>query len=188
MDDIKKKDKVQKLARLVRNHRGRIEHIVKREQEAVRSVSSLEGSKELQDFVDALVADLATAGQRELAGLERAIKIMERGLKQRIPAAPRQTEAERESKRLVPKRRFKGTLAWTLLPDSLDEEGAEAYRKIEKSDREFMSKTAELVNYINGRRTIHEITEALSAEYGPTNPAHVLRYLRDLCKIKLVTL
>jgi aminopeptidase YwaD len=188
MDDIKKKDKVQKLARLVRNHRGRIEHIVKREQEAVRSVSSLDSSKELQDFVDALVADLATAGQRELAGLERAIKIMERGLKQRIPAAPRQTEAERESKRLVPKRRFKGTLAWTLLPDSLDEEGAEAYRKIEKSDREFMSKTAELVNYINGRRTIHEITEALSAEYGPTNPAHVLRYLRDLCKIKLVTL
>jgi hypothetical protein len=150
-------------------------------------VRRLGTAKEGEDFVKALVDDLADEGQRELAGLERTIKIIEKGLQRRIPASPRETKAERESRKLVPKRRFKGTVAWSLLPESLDEVGAEAYRKIEKSDSEFMSKTAELVNYIDGKRTVCEITEALSAEYGPTDHAHVLRYLRDLEKMKLVS-
>ena len=187
LDDLKGKDKLQQLAKLVKNHGCRIEHIVKREREAVRSVRRLASSEELEDFVEVLVEDLADAGQRELAGLERTVKIIERSLKRRIPAFPRETKIERESKKLVPKRRFKGTLAWSLLPDSLDEVGVEAYRKIEKLDSEFMSKTAELVNYIDGKRTVCEITEALSAEYGPTDHAHVLRYLRDLEKMKLVS-
>jgi len=188
MDDPKGKDRVQELAKLVKSHKSRIEHIVKREQAAVRSVICLDNSEEVQDFVGALIADLADASQRELAGLERVVKMIEEDLKQRIPATPRVTKAERESKRLVPKRRFKGTLPWSLLHDSLDEEGVKVYSKIEKEDSEFMSKTAEIVNYLDGKRTVCEITEALSAEYGPTDLAHVLTYLRDLEKLKLISL
>jgi DNA-binding PadR family transcriptional regulator len=40
---------------------------------------------------------------------------------------------------------------------------------------------------MDGKRTVYEITEALSAEYGPTNHAHVMRYLRDLEKMRLVS-
>jgi len=187
VDDPKGGDKTQELARLVKNNRSRIEHIVKREQEAVRSVRRLGISKDHEDFIDALVEDLADAGERELAGLERTVKIMERSLQRKIPAIARETKAERESKKLVPNRRFKGTLTRSLLSDSLNEEGMKAYKKIEEIDSEFMSKTAEIVNYVDGKRTIYEITEALSAEYGPTSHAHVMRYLRDLEKMRLVS-
>ncbi len=152
------------LAKLVKDSGSRIEHIVRREQEAVRSVRSLATSKELDDFIEALVKDLADSGERELAGLERTVKVIERSLGQKIPTVARETKAERESKKLVPKRRFKGTVPWSLLPDSLDE-----------------------VNYIDGKRTICEITEALSAEYGSTEHAHVMKYLRDLEKLGLVS-
>jgi len=188
IDNPKAKNKAQELAKLVRYHRSRIHHIVKREREAVRSVRRLSNAKELESFTDALAEDIADAGQRELAGVERTVKIIEKDLHQRIPAHPRETKAEMESKGLVPKRLFKGTLGWSLLTDFLGEEGAEVYKKIEKTDSEFMSRTSELINYIDGRRTVYQITEALSAEYGPTDHAHVLRYLRDLEKMKLVSI
>lgn len=187
VDGPKGENKVRELAKLVKDNGSRIGHIVRREQEAVRSVRRLGTSKELEDFIDALVADLADAGERELAGLERTVKVIERSLQRKMPAIARESKAERESKKLVPKRRFKGTLPWSLLPDSLDEEGTKAYEKIEETDYEFMSKTAEIVNFMDGRRTVYEITEALSAEYGPTNHAHVMRYLRDLEKMRLVS-
>jgi hypothetical protein len=188
VDGPKGKDKVQELARLVKNDRSRVEHIVRREQDAVRSVRRLGTSKELEGFLDKLVEDLSAAGERELAGLERTVRIIERSLGRKIPTVARETKAERESMKLVPKRRFRGTLPWSLLPESLDEEGTKAYEKIEEIDSEFMSKTAEIVNYMDGKRTVYEITEALSAEYGPTNHAHVMRYMRDLEKMRLITL
>jgi len=186
MDDLDK-NKLRELPRLVKFHRSRIEHVVKREQDAVRSVLRLGPARETREFVDALEEDLASAGVRGLSGFDRTVEMIERVLKRRIPSSPRETKGERESSDLVPRRLFKGTLAWNLLPESLGEEAEEAYRKIEKTDREFMSKTAELVNYIDGARSVSEIAQELSAEYGPTDPAHVLRYVRDLKKLKLVS-
>jgi len=187
-DDSKGEDKARLLAKLARYHRSRIEHIVRLEQGAVRSVERLGTSEELEDLIAASVADLADASERGLGGLERTVNILERSLRLRVPAIVRETKAERESRKLVPKRLFKGTLPWSLPFDSLDEKGMEAYDKIEEADSEFMSKRAELVNLIDGKRTVCEITEALSAEYRPTDHAHVTRYLRDLEKIRLVSL
>jgi len=175
------------LAKLERHHRSRIEHMVRWEQEAVRSVERLGTAEGLEDLIEVSADDLADAGRRGLAGLERTVKVIERSLKLRVPAVVRETKAERESRNLTPKPRFKGTLPWSLLSESLDEKYMEAYDRIEEEDPEFMSKRTELVNLIDGRRTIHEITESLSAEYGPTQYAHVMRYLRDLEKIRLVS-
>ena len=187
MHDLGEKDKLQKLSKLVRNHRSRIEHIVKREQAAVESVRSLGSSAEVESLVEALVKDLEAAGIRERASLDRSIGIAERQLGQRIPPCPRETKAERESRELIPRRRFKGTLPWSVLAETLDEKGLEAYSKTEKADSEFISKTAEIVNYMDGARTVHDITDALTAEYGPTDHAHVLKFLRDLEKMNLVS-
>lgn len=182
-----RRDEARELAKLVKNAKSRMEHVVRREQEAVRSVTRLGTSKELEDFIDALVEDLGDAGRRESAKLERNVKILEVSLQRKIPADIGQTKAERESKNLIPKRRFKGTFERSLLLDSMDEEGKKVYKKIGEMDSDFMSKTTELVNFVDGKRTVYDITEALLAEYGPTNHAHVLRYLRDLEKLKLIS-
>ncbi|MBI4419868.1 MAG: hypothetical protein HY560_03515, partial [Gemmatimonadetes bacterium] len=41
----------------------------------------------------------------------------------------------------------------------------------------------ELVNFIDGTRTVGAIRDALAAEYGPVSPAVVGRYLEDLVKV-----
>ena len=187
MESPNSKDDVQELARLARHHRNRIEHVTWREQEAVRSVMTLGSGKELEDAIELMAKDLAEAGRKGLAGLERTVKVIEGRLQRRIPSAPRESRAEGESKILVPKRHFKGSLPWHDILDSLGEEAADAYRKIGESDSDFGSKIAETVNLVDGKRTVDEIVMVLFAEYGRTDHANVLRYLRDLERMKLVS-
>jgi hypothetical protein len=87
---------------------------------------------------------------------------------------------------LVPKRLFKGTLDFEAVRKGLSEEEFEWYREIDEKDREFHRKAAEILNFMDGKRSLHEILNAVSAEYGETDPEHVLKFLRDLEKISLV--
>jgi len=185
-DDAKTKGKGKKLAKLIKHHASRIEHVVRREQEAVRSVRKLGSTQELEDFVTVEARALAEAGKRELARLDRTIATIQDGLRVKIPVATA-TPAEKESVGLVPKRRFKGNLEWTLLRDFLGEAGYKAYKKVEETDHNFMAKTPEIIYSMDGKRTVDDIVRAVSAECGPTDHSHVLMYLRDLERMKLVS-
>jgi hypothetical protein len=44
----------------------------------------------------------------------------------------------------------------------------------------------ELVNFIDGRRNVTEIRDALSAEFGPVPMGAVARYLEDLVTVGVV--
>ena len=44
----------------------------------------------------------------------------------------------------------------------------------------------ELVNFINGERTVTDIRDALSAEFGPIPEAAVARYIEDLVEVGVV--
>jgi hypothetical protein len=44
----------------------------------------------------------------------------------------------------------------------------------------------ELVNFIDGRRSISEIRDALAAEFGPVALEAVARYLEDLVSVGVV--
>jgi hypothetical protein len=185
-DDSKTEDKGKRLAKLIKHHSSRIEHITRREQAAVRSVRRLGGSKELENFVRAQNQAIADAGRRELVRLEASIAIIRNSLRVKIPDVAA-TPAEKESMGLVPKRSFKGNLEWTLLPDFLGEEGYKAYKKIEAIDHNFISKTPEIIYLVDGKRTVDDIVRAVSAECGPTDHSHVLMYLRDLERMKLIS-
>jgi hypothetical protein len=41
---------------------------------------------------------------------------------------------------------------------------------------------------MNGKRNLYEIVKAVSAEYSDTDPEYALRFVRDLEKLKLVSL
>lgn len=186
--DAKVKDKAQGLARLGQRHTNRIQHIVKREQESVRSVLMLGTDNDLNESVASHVRDLADAGRRETDRLGKTLSAVARSHEVRCPGNVRETKAERESKKIVPKKRFKGTIPWSDYARLLGEKRLDEYKKIEESDPDFMSKTAELVNLIDGRRSAYEITVMLSGEYGPTDSAHVVAHLRDLERLNLVSM
>jgi len=187
VNDPKLKDKGQELAKALQHHRGRLEHIVRREQGAVRSVLRLAHTKELEVYVERQVGNLADAGQRDIATLESTVETLAAGLKVRVPECPRQTKAEREAKTIVPVRRFKGTLPWSDILEMFSEKSRAAYKGIEESDLDFSSKVAETVNLIDGKRSAYEITLALSAQYAPTDCALVVTLLKDLKGAKLVS-
>ena len=188
--DQKLKDKPEELAKeLVKTaHRydNKIEHLVWREQEAVRSVTGVGETQELKTLLDEYCADIVDVGKKERAELLQALNFVAKSWALKLPATVEAEDTKNELKKLVPKRLFKGTLDFIAVRKGLSEEEYEWYREIDEKDREFYRKAAEIMNFMDGKRSLHEILKAVSAEYGETDPENVLKFLRDLEKMSLV--
>lgn len=81
----------------------------------------------------------------------------------------------------IPVRTTRGPLNFDLPESKLSDNRAAWY-----DGEEFTLGTSErfeLVNFINGKRTVTEIRNALSAEFGPVNLKVVSRYLDDLVQV-----
>jgi vacuolar-type H+-ATPase subunit I/STV1 len=190
-EDPKLKDKpaelAKELAKTAFHHKNKIEHVMYREQQAIKSVERLGENQELNTLIHTVCEDIANRVQQKTARLEEALSFIAKTLAITIPAKLEETEADAELKRLIPKRLFKGTLNFDLLKKVLGEKEYEWYQEIDEKDRAFDNKAAEFVNFMDGKRTAHHILKAVSAEYTPTNPEHVLKFLRDLEKANLIT-
>ncbi|HSM15663.1 MAG TPA: hypothetical protein VK845_01530, partial [Gemmatimonadales bacterium] len=84
----------------------------------------------------------------------------------------------------VPVRLTRGPLDFELPESRLEEARATWYASPEftlNGNQRF-----ELVNFIDGARTVTDIRNALSAEYGPVPTAMVGRYLEDLVRVGVV--
>jgi len=190
-EDLKLKDKpaelAKELAKTAFNCKNKIEHIIWREQQAIKSVERLGENQELITLIDKVCEDIANRAQQKTARLEEVLSFIAKTLAVTIPAKLEETEADAELKRLIPKRLFKGTLNFDLLKKVLGEKEYEWYQEIDEKDRTFDNKAAEFVNFMDGKRNAYDIFKAVSAEYSETNPDHVLKFLRDLEKANLIT-
>ena len=90
-------------------------------------------------------------------------------------------------KKLVPKRSFKGTLSSDTFRQALGQKEYEWYELIQEKDLDFNKKMLEIVNFMDGKRTAHDIATAISSEYSATDPERVLKFLKDLKKTGFVT-
>ncbi|MCJ7561838.1 MAG: DUF4910 domain-containing protein, partial [Thermoplasmata archaeon] len=176
----------EELARLNRHHRMSIRRITSREASAIRSVSRLCDSESLRDFVDEQVNDIEAHGERESLRLEHIIDTISADKNVMIPKALKETKAEAEARVIIPKRLFKGTIDPDYMSDELGED-FQWYHEIESSDRDFSRKAYDMVNLIDGKRSVQEIMDIVSAEFGPTSHEHALRFMSDLKKIGLVS-
>jgi hypothetical protein len=99
-----------------------------------------------------------------------------------------ETEAEKRAKTIVPKRLFKGTLDPDTLKKLLGEEEFRWYEEMAQKDTKFPIKRAEIINFMNGKRTLHDIVKAVLAEYTDVSVEHALKLINDLEKTKLISL
>jgi hypothetical protein len=175
------------LANTAQHGRDKLEHIVWREQQAIRSVKRLADTPELDELIGRLCREIANTGRRETAKLEEALTFIAKTRDVKL-AKPEESKTEKELQKLVPERLFKGTLSTDCLKELLSEKDYEWYEKIGEKDRDFGKKMAEIINFMNGKRTAHTIAKAVSAEYSTTNPEHVVKFLKDLQRAKLVAL
>jgi hypothetical protein len=167
--------------RLARYHAARVEHVVSREILAVRSACRLIEGASPDDFIKEQMADVEEHGSRELLRLERTIAVEPAAGRAKIgQASMRLSKAEKEAMALVPRRRFKGTVDSETMSEMLGEKRYRWYSDVDDRDSNFFRKMYELVNLIDGRRTVYDMTRFVSAEYGQTDQKDVLRFFDDL--------
>lgn len=171
------------LVETVANCTNKLNHIMWREQEAVKSVKRVSTGPELNTFLAANCEEIRELGKREIRRLEETLKFLTEKSGLTLPRLP---EPSGELKMLVPRRLFKGTFDFSSLRKALGEKEYEWYEDINEKDAGFKKKMAEILNFMNGERNALEIMNAVSAEYSETNPESMLKFLRDLEKLKLV--
>jgi len=175
------------LTRIANQFRYRIEHVTRRETEAVRSVKRLTSNTELDDLLERLRKNLTDHAEHAQTRIEETLALITKSTGVSVPVKLEVSEAEREAKKIIPKRLFKGTLSLESFRLLLGEEEYNWYEEQIEKDLDFEKKIAEIINYMNGRRSLHEILRAVSAEYTEITAEQGLKLLLDLEKTKFVT-
>lgn len=149
-----------------------LDHAIRHEQATIGSVLNYNNAPEVQRLVSHLHSELQRQHQTYVAMLQEAVKAL--GHTGSKPAALPQDKR-------VPVRTTLGPLDFGLPASQLSGEAAAWYRSAAFS----LSGNArfELVNFIDGRRSVSDIRNALSAEFGPVDLAVVARSLEDLVKV-----
>ena len=88
-------------------------------------------------------------------------------------------------KDITPKRLFRGPISQFYFEDLMGEE-IEWYQNYGRRDRNWSNRRTEILNFMDGQRTLLDIYYAVSAEYGKSDPSFYLKFLEDLKKHSLV--
>lgn len=177
----------EKFTTIALDYKDKMEHIVSREKRAIESVKRLGNSSELEELIARFVEDIDHCGQLEIARFEENLAHAIKTAGVVLPAQLEETEVAKKSKNLIPKRLFKGTLNSDILKRELGEKEYAWYEEIIKKDKDFSKKTYEILNFMDGKRTVYDIAKAVSAEYSQTSLEHVLKFMHDLEKVNLVS-
>jgi hypothetical protein len=174
------------LTRTANRHRYRIEHVANREKTAVQSVKRLTDTAEVTALVDEVAKNLLNHGEQAKVRFDAALEFAAKSKGVTITEGLTESAAESEARKVRPKRLFKGTLSFETLRFSLGEEAYSWYQKGFEKDLDLRRKIAEIVNYMNGQTSLHEILTKVSAEYTEITAETGLKILRDLEKVGLV--
>jgi len=142
-----------------------IEHSLWQELDALTSILEFNDSHS----AGAVIAKLTDGLKKQFESISA---VAESQMEARPPAIHRNIDSR------VPVRLTRGPIDFGLPGSKLDSVAAAWY-----SSKEFTldgDARFELVNFMDGKRTVSEIHEALSAEFGPMNPTLVAHYIEDL--------
>ncbi len=157
------------------------------EGENIQETKELCRNKVSQEMIHKLAEDLIKQADREKEKIDSMVKIFIQryGLKSENF---RQGREYMEASRLRPKRLFKGPLPWNAMNERLDAQSLAWYETNQaKAGGNYGSKTYEIVNLMDGKRTLLDIRHIVSCEYDETGVEFVLHYAKDLEKIGLVS-
>ncbi len=185
---ITKKAQAETLARTAFDFKTKIEHTVWREKQAVNSVKRLAKDKELDTLIQKCQKNIQTAGKRALSKIEENLSYIARTHDLPIPAGIEETEAEKEAKKIMPKRLFKGTLSVETFRLTLGEQEFRWYEDKTEKDEKFPVKRDEIINFMDGKKNLNEIVNAVRAEYAEINTEDALKFIKDLEKTKFITI
>jgi len=176
------------LMKTAQHHKNRIKHVTQREKQALQSVKRLADTTQLDALIQKFTKDVEEAGNQAAARLHETILMISRSLDITLPPQTEETDAEKQAKTIVPKRLVKCTLSSETFKKLIGDEQYKWYEEINEKDPKFYLKQFEILNFMNNHRNLHEIVQAVSAEYGETTMESALRFIKDLEKTGFVTL
>jgi hypothetical protein len=152
--------------------------------QAVRSVENLSKDLRIRTFVDRLASELNTTAEAEKARLNSYFKTLcaLNGI------APHPIVASAEEKaldKIIPRRLFRGPISQFLFEDLVGD-GMAWYAVYARTDPGWTDRRAEILNFMDGRRSLLQIFRAVSAELGRSDPEFYRRLVEDLKKHALV--
>ena len=162
-----------------RDHRNRLVQARQREQAAVQSVARLDDALARDAAVARLTDHVGAIAEAHVANLDAMYRELcaARGLAPQPSPPPTAARASR-----VPMRKIYGPLRLAYLLDRLP-----ADRRTWYADAPLSTLAREeVLNFMDGRRDVQAIRDAVSGEYGPVDIAAVQRFVDDLVSIGLV--
>ena len=139
-----------------------------------------------------VIDELANNLNRQVASEKEKIKFMYDLLTSQYNLEKEEfqpTDLYKKASSLTPQRLFKGPLPGNFLREKLGEEDYMWYAENrEKAGGAYGSKNYEIVNLMDGKRTLLDIRHIVSCEFDETDIEFVLHFAEDLEKIGLVKL
>ena len=181
----RKKPSPEELARIYHQLVNRIEFRGMKEEETIKSASTLTCSERARMMVEKIIPTfhLWVGWQKErLDTAYRTVCVLNNIKTARYTL----TKEEKEAKRIIPVRLFRGPLPYYFLEENLPPEEYRFYREYRIKDGKMSAKMYEILNFINGKRSLLFIRNAVSAEFGETDISFVKRFLNDLAELKLI--
>lgn len=151
---------------------------------AVTTVEKLSKHPQVRKMITALAEDIKRQAEAEKTKLRRYSETLWEMKNSRMPAAAMSAE-ESEFRKIIPQRLFKGPLSQYYFEDLLGEDFS-WYMAYRQKDPEWSDRRAEILNFMDGRRSLLEIYYAVSAEMGRSETIFYRRLLADLKKHGLV--
>jgi aminopeptidase YwaD len=163
-----------------------MQHATLAEIDTIRSCFDFSSSGAVKKLIARLTDDLQQYGDFQKNKIDSCYGLVcsLQGLKKQTIT---QTEEEKKAKLIIPKRNFRGVLPGSFLPENLPEERLKWYKNYAQKERDLGIKLIEIVNFIDGKRSILDIRNAISTEFGPTDLQLVTRYLSELKELDLVS-
>ena len=177
------------LLKTVQTYEDKLKHIVWREEEAIKSVRRLASSADLDVFINDCLKEISTCRKKELAKVEKLLSFISKENKLKMPKKLEETENEKKARSIIPQRLFKGTLSTAdVIRKEFAEKEYEWFEEMTKKDINFEKKVKELLNFMDGKRTLSDIVKAVSTEYGEFKVEDALKFIRNMEKLKLFSI
>jgi hypothetical protein len=155
------------------------------EKENIREVSELCTEKKYKSIIEEIAENLDYHTQQEQQRIRSAYELIlnQYKLQERQPAT---TEASETAASLVPKRLFQGPLTRNFLREKISPQDFRWYSSnMDLAGGNADSKMYEIVNLMNGKRSLLDIRHIISCEYDETSLEFVVHFAQDLEKAGL---
>jgi len=143
-----------------------------------REAKAVAASKKLTNASSPNIEGLATK-VKELAEAQKAIvKDLYEGIvaKAGIESVKKETGANEETMKLIPKKTYAGPTR-AIRADEIQDEDDRKWFSANSRGTPLGRTTLELMNFVDGRRSVYDIAIAISMEYHDIEPLDVKRYL-----------